>query len=280
MRQVHLPPTLAELWLCRSANPEAPLFAGGTDLFVKMRAEKADAAVLIGLERIAELKGIWEDNNEIRIGACATHEELLRHPLIAAHLSVLVQALRTLGSPPIRTMGTIGGNICTASPAGDALPPLYALGADVEIASQNGSHFLPIQNFIIGPGRTRLEAGEIITAVHVKKPAEFNFHYFEKVGQRKSMSCALASMAALLKVSPSGIIEAGRLAWGSVAPTVMTDNGIEEFLTGKKLSQETLSAAAGQLARVVAPINDIRASADYRRTVSGNLLLRLLDIRF
>jgi xanthine dehydrogenase FAD-binding subunit len=134
---------------------------------------------------------------------------------------------------------------------------------------------VPIPDFITGPGRTRLLPDEIITCIRVKKPAEFNFHHFEKVGQRKSMSCAVAGMAALLRITPSGMIEACRLAWGSVGPTVMTDVGIEKFLTGKKLSEETLSAAAEKVTRMVVPIDDVRATADYRRTVSGNLLLRL-----
>lgn len=278
MRQVHLPQTLADLWSLLNADSSALIFSGGTDLFVKMRADKVAATTLIGLERIAELRDIREEDGVIRIGACAAHENILRHPLIAAHLPVLIQALRTLGSPPIRTAGTIGGNICTASPAGDTLPPLYVLRAKVEIASQKGSRSMPISDFIVGPGQTRLAAGEIVAAVCVKKPVKFNVHHFEKVGQRKSMSCAIASMAALLGVTPSGVIEECRLAWGSVGSTVTTDTGIEDFLTGKILSQETLSAAARQVSRLVSPIDDVRATVDYRRTVSGNLLLRLSDI--
>jgi CO/xanthine dehydrogenase FAD-binding subunit len=265
MRQVHLPQTLADLWPLLNTDPSALIFSGGTDLFVKMRADKVAAPTLIGLERIVELREIHEEDGVIRIGACATHENILRHPLITAHLPVLIQALRTLGSPPIRTMGTIGGNICTASPAGDTLPTLYVLQAEMEIASSKGSRSMPISDFIVGPGQTRLTAGEIVTAVRVKKPVAFNVHHFEKVGQRKSMSCAIASMAALLRVTPSGVIEACRLAWGSVGSTVMRDTGIEAFLTGKLLLQETLSAASRQVSRLVSPIDDVRATADYRR---------------
>ncbi len=277
MRQVHLPQTLADLWSLLNAEPDALIFSGGTDLFVKMRANKADAAILIGLEKIAVLKDIREDNSEIRIGAAATHEELLCHPLIGTYLPVLFQALRTLGSPPIRTMGTIGGNICTASPAGDTLPPLYVLQADVEITSQNSNRVIPINDFIAGPGKTCLQSGEILTAVRVKKPEGYNLHHFEKVGQRKSMSCAIASMAALFNISSSGMIDGCRLAWGSVGPTIMSDAGIEEFMTGKKLSYEMLFTASERLKSLVAPIDDVRASADYRRTISGNLLVRLLN---
>jgi len=276
MRQVYLPSSMQALWACLKDNPDAALFAGGTDLFVKMRAEKLDAPALVGLERIPDLQGINEDSNNIRIGATVTHAELLRHPAVKEHLPVLCRALSTLGSPPIRNMGTIGGNICTASPAGDTLPPLYVLQAWIETVSASDTRLMPIADFIRGPGKTRLKAGEIIAAVHVEKPAGVHLHHFEKVGQRKSMACAIASLAALLQLSSSQTIAKAHLAWGSVGPAVVTSRDIEDFLIGKKLTRETLAAAADMISRVVTPIDDIRASADYRRRVSGNLLLRLL----
>ena len=280
MTQVYLPRTLAELWSCLDGEPGALVYAGGTDLFVKMRAGKTGPApALICLERLEELKEVRETTAGIRIGGAVTHAELLRHPLILTQLPVLTRALQTLGSPLIRNMGTIGGNICTASPAGDTLPPLYILQAEVELCRHDVVRILPIQEFIIGPGETQLQKGEILTGVVARKPTGYNLHHFEKVGQRKSMACAVASMAALLRMSPSGVIEAARLAWGSVGPTVVTTVAVEDTLTGEKLSQETLTAAAGRIRQLVSPLDDVRASADYRRTVSGNLLLRLLDTR-
>ncbi len=275
MRPVYLPASLDELWLCLDDHPDAVVFAGGTDLFVKMRAGKREAGALIGLERIVALKDIREERDGIRIGAGVVHEDLLRHPLIAGQLPVLGRALACLGSPPIRAMGTIGGNICTASPAGDTLPPLYCLKARIELQSASGVRRLPIADFIAGPGTVRLAAGEIVTAVLIDRPPEDAVQHFEKVGRRKSMACAVASLAALVTLSPSGTVETCRLAWGSVGPTVVTGGPVEDFLTGKRLSRETLAAAAGLAARRVSPIDDVRASAAYRRTVAGNLLLRL-----
>ena len=279
MTQVYLPHTLLELWSYLEGEPEAVIYAGGTDLLVKMRAGKAAAPALICMERIAELRDVREIAAGIRLGAAVTHTELLRHPLIVACLPVLAQALRTLGSPLIRNMGTIGGNICTASPAGDTLPPLYILQAEVELCSRDDVRILPIREFITGPGETQLRKGEILKGVVVKKPVGYNVHHFEKVGQRKSMACAIASMASLLQVSPSGVIEAARLAWGSVGPTVVTAAAVEDALIGEKLSKEMLANVALRIRQIVEPINDVRASADYRRIVSGNLLLRLLDAR-
>jgi CO/xanthine dehydrogenase FAD-binding subunit len=276
--QFYLPHTLTELWSYLDGEPEALIYTGGTDLLVKMRAGKIAAApALICLERLAELRDIRETAVGIRLGAAVTHTELLLHPLVLARLPVLAQALRTLGSPLIRNMGTIGGNICTASPAGDTLPPLYILQAAVELRNRGAIRILPIREFIIGAGETQLKKGEILTGVVVKNPIGYNVHHFEKVGQRKSMACAVASMASLLQVSPSGVIEAARLAWGSVGPTVVTAAVVEDALIGEKLSQETLAAAAGRIRQIVQPIDDVRASADYRRTVSGNLLMRLLN---
>jgi CO/xanthine dehydrogenase FAD-binding subunit len=278
--QVYLPRTPAELWSYMDAEPEALIYAGGTDLLVKMRVGKAAAApALIGLERLAELREVQETGVGIRLGAAVTLAELIRHPLIAGCLPVLAQALRTLGSPLIRNMGTIGGNICTASPAGDTLPPLYILQTAVELCSRDTVRILPLREFITGAGETQLHKGEILTGVVVNIPVGYNVHHFEKVGQRKSMACAVASMASLLRVSPSGVIEAARLAWGGVGPTIVTSTVVEDALIGKKLSQETLAAAAGRIREIVSPIDDVRASADYRRTVSGNLLMRLLDTR-
>ena len=273
---VYLPRSLEELWNRLDEEPSALVFAGGTDLFVKVRARKPSIPALIGLERIDELRDIGEDASAIRIGAVATHAELLGHRLIATNLPVLAQALRMLGSPQIRNMGTIGGNICTASPAGDTLPPLYILQAEVELRTRETTRFVPINAFIIAPGRTQLQKGEIVTAVRVIKPEGYNIQRFEKVGLRTSMACAVASMAAMLHVSPSGVIEAVRLAWGSVGSTVMTATAVEEALIGAKLSREGLAAAAERIRQCLSPIDDLRASAHYRRTVSGNLLMRLL----
>jgi xanthine dehydrogenase FAD-binding subunit len=117
--------------------------------------------------------------------------------------------------------------------------------------------------------------GEIISAVILPKSPDFNIHHFEKVGLRKALACSVVSLAALLKVTPEGIVKSARLAWGSIGPTVATSKACEELLIGKKLTPETLETAAGLIRQEVSPIDDVRADADYRKAVSGNLLLRL-----
>ncbi len=276
VRKVLLPESLPELWSCLAGEPEARVFSGGTDLLAQMRVRQDDPPALICLERIAALQGVREESGRLWIGAGTTHRRLLDDELIRRYTPVLAKALETLGSPPIRTMGTIGGNVCTASPAGDTLPPLYLLEAEVELISADARRLMPIASFIAGPGRTDLRKGEILAGIRVKKPAAGTLQHFEKVGQRKALACAIASMAALLRLSPAGVVEELRIAWGSVGPTVVTAPGIEAFLVGEILTGETCARAVEAARSIVSPIDDLRATADYRRTVSGNLLLRFL----
>ncbi|MFH0731250.1 MAG: FAD binding domain-containing protein [Pseudomonadota bacterium] len=276
-RPVFLPGTLEELFEILSNHPEARVFAGGTDLMVWIRNRRINPPALIGLERIDALSGIIESGDGVRIGAGTSHETLLEDSLIRHLFPVLTQAIRTLGSPHIRRMGTIGGNIVTASPAGDTLPPLHVLGAEVELLSAEGARRMPLSAFINGPGKTALKPGEILRAVWIPRPAGTTVQYFEKVGLRGAMACSVASFAALIGVSASGIIESARLAWGSVGPTVMCAPAAEAALTGRPLTRKTLETLIPLVGEAITPIDDVRASAGYRRRVAGNLLLRLLQ---
>jgi CO/xanthine dehydrogenase FAD-binding subunit len=172
-------------------------------------------------------------------------------------------------------MATIGGNICTASPAGDTLPPLYLLGAELELWAQAGTRRVALEQFISGPGRTALTGDEILAGIRLKKGEEFNIHHFEKVGRRKALAISIASLTALVRATSSGIIEKIRLAWGSVGPTIITSKEAEKALTGLPLTAESLRCAFPFINDAVSPISDIRASAAYRRAVSANLALRL-----
>ena len=276
MRKVLLPHTPEELWEVLRAEPQAAVYAGGTDLLVNLRQGLVDPSCLVCLERIEELKGVQEFGHEVFIGACSTHAYLLANPIIRSNFPVLTRALELLGSPPIRNMGTIGGNICTASPAADSLPPLYVLEAEVEIRSKNTSRRMSLKEFILGPGKTSLQSGEIVSGIWVKKAPGYNLHHFEKVGQRKALAISIASLAGLLRASEKGVIEEARFAWGSVGPTIITSPEVEKALVGNRLSRPILEKAACLARSAVDPIDDIRASGEYRRLVSGNLMVRLL----
>jgi len=277
MRPVFLPRTLDELWEIVSRNPEADLYAGGTDLLVRIRKGLASPASLICMERIRDLQGVRDDGDRVFIGACSTHASLLADPLLSAHFPVLTKALGVLGSPLIRNMGTFGGNIVTASPAGDTLPPLYVLGAHLEIMRWDSSRQISVEDFIHGPGSTVLSEGEILAGVWLRKEPLYNVNHFEKVGQRRALAIAVVSLAARFHVSENGLVQRARLAWGSVGPTVVTSEAVESSLVGKPLNVGTLKEAALLAREAVSPIDDVRATASYRRLVAGNLLFRLLD---
>ncbi len=277
MREVLLPQNLEDLWDILKREPDAAIYAGGTDLLVKMRSGAMDPPCLVCLERIGALQGVRDDGHEVFIGAATTHSRLLEDSVIQEHFPVLIKAVSLLASPPIRHMGTIGGNIVTASPAGDTLPALYVLEAEVEISSGDGFRRLPLASFIRGPGSVDLQPGEVLTGVWLQKATNWNVHHYEKIGRRKAQACAIASMAATLEISDEGRIEKARLAWGSVGSTVITSAEVEQSITGEALCLVTLKPAVKVVQDAVSPIDDVRASAEYRRTVAGALLLRLME---
>lgn len=275
VREVLLPRSLDQLWDIWAQQPQARVYCGGTDLLVHMRQNRCQPPALICLERIPELRELSLRDDHLYIGAGNTHADLLANPMVQEKIPVLAKALQVLGSPPIRHAGTIGGNICTASPAGDTLPPLYCLHADLELRTAQASRWVSVADFIRGPGHTSILPHELLVAVRVPLTPSYNVHHFEKVGRREALACAVVSLAALLEVTGDKIIHRARLAWGSVGPTVVTIPEVETALTGQSLSLETLSRIQTLIPSAVSPIDDVRASANYRRMVAGNLVLRL-----
>lgn len=275
MMEVFFPNSLDELWAIMSANPGGAVMAGGTDLLVRIRKTGRKPPALFCLERIDELKQIRENEKVIFIGAYVTHQRLLENLTVQKRLRALWDAVSVLGSPPVRHSGTIGGNLCTASPAGDTLPPLYVFGAEVDIRSKSNKRSVSVAEFITGPGRTSLHSGEIVTRVSIPLPAPGTISRYYKAGKRKAMAITVASMAVQAKKDENGIIELIKLAWGSAGATVVTLPEAEEFLRGHTLSEERLRQAGKLVSAGVTPIDDIRGSAAYRRMVAGNLLLRL-----
>lgn len=275
MTGVLLPRSLDELWNALHAHPDSCLFSGGTDLLVRRRGGSICPSALIGLERIPELRGVREEGDDIVIGAVTPVAHLVSDVRIATAFPVLSAALGTIGGPAIRNMATIGGNICTASPAGDSLPPLSVLDGELILKSPSGERCVPIRDFITGPGTTCLQRGEVLAAVRLKRGHGLNLQHFEKVGQRKAHAIAIASLAVCATRQDDGTVHNVRCAWGSVGPRIVESPAVHAILSGHRLTDTLLAEAAGVARREVCPIDDIRASADYRRTVAGNLLLRL-----
>ena len=275
MSAVLLPDSLEALWAEMDARPQARLFAGGTDLLVHLHTGRAQAGDLIGLERIGELCGVREDGDAIVIGATTPVTRLIEDARIAGEFPVLTVALATIGGPALRNMATLGGNLCTASPAGDSLPALYALDAELILQSRHGQRNVSVREFILGPGRTALAVGEIVSAIRLRRTHGFNLQHFEKVGQRQAHAISITSLAVCATLSEDQTVRAIRCAWGSVGPTIVESVAVHATLLGRKLCEESLADAAAAAMREVRPIDDIRATAAYRRQLAGNLLFRL-----
>ncbi|MBP7864921.1 MAG: FAD binding domain-containing protein [Acidobacteria bacterium] len=277
-RQVLLPTSLDEVFeLCDGATAPS-LMAGGTDLLVALREGKAAPGRLVGLERVPELATVRQEADELVIGAALPLHRVAADPRVQARLDLLVRAIGVLGGPPVTHMATLGGNLCTASPAGDTLPPLYALGARVELRSRGGARVLPLDRFITGPRSVDLAPGEVLAAVRVKCPPPGGRSAYFKIGLRKAQAIAVASLAAWLRTEPDGTVADVRLAWGSVGPTVLTFPDVEAAIRGRPLEETALRKLAERVSAGVRPIGDVRAGAAYRRRAAGNLLIKLLEL--
>ena len=256
------------------------IFAGGTDVMPQMKAGKLKMQpTLMNIRHIAELRGISQAQGTVRIGALTTMTELLNSAFVRERCNALWQACDQFASDQLRNAGTIGGNICNASPAGDTLVPLLALDAKVVLASKpNGAlatRTMPLADFFVAPGRTKRAAGELLTAVEFPlPPAEFVSEFF-KFGTRPALDIATISIG-LGATRERKTLRNVRLAFGSVAPTPIRAPQTEAVLEGKPLDDATIEAALAAAATEIHPISDVRASDWYRRELVHNILQRML----
>ena len=276
MRKVFVPKSYEQLWDIWEKYPDAQVYAGGTDFFFEMHIGERNPLVMICLERIKELNGIELKGNNIIIGSGTTFSTMLTNSILQTYFPIIISTISRIGSPLIRNMATIGGNICTASPIGDTLPPLYILDTNLEICSKNNIRYIFLKDFIKESGIIDLKPKEILSKLIIKIPEEYNIHHFEKIGKRKALACTIVSIAALLK-KEKGIITAARIAWGGVGPTVIRDKSIEQCLRNSGWNINSLKEAANQAEQILSPINDVRAGANYRKKVAMNLIYRFMQ---
>ena len=257
----------------------ARLLAGGTDLIVKIRSGLAAPTILIDISDVECLQGISEANGVIEIGAATPEEDLLCSALLRERLPLLTEVLGALGSMQIRNRGTLGGNLVNASPAADGAVPLLLYDAEVLLTSAAGDRTLPVETFLLGPGQTALESGEFVRAIRAPIPDRPFQRFFHKVGKRRALTIAIASVAALIHTEDNRVVEA-RFAAGSVAPVPLRLRRLEDRLRSAHLDGETLAESAHLAAESVSPISDVRASAEYRSSVVGDLVARALRSAF
>jgi CO/xanthine dehydrogenase FAD-binding subunit len=267
------PTTWDEALAIKAERPEALPVAGGTDVMVDVNFDRRRPAALLDLTRIPGLAETAPDDGWVRIGPGVTYSRVIEE--LGGRLPGLAQAARTVGSPQIRNRGTVAGNLGTASPAGDALPPLLAAGAEVVLASARGERRLPLAEFCLGPKRSALRPDELIAAV--RAPAAAGPQLFAKVGARNAMVIAVVSFALDLDVPRRRV----GTAIGSAGPTPLRAPAAERFLEGLLTDGDRLSDSAvrrfGELvAEAARPIDDVRGTAEYRRHALAVLAGRTL----
>jgi CO/xanthine dehydrogenase FAD-binding subunit len=254
------PRSLDEALRLRAELPDALPLQGGTDLMVDLNFDRRRPETLLNLNEVGELRGWSRENGVVRLGSGLTYTEAMNAKL-AALLPALAEASRTVGSPQIRNRGTIGGNLGTASPAGDALPPLLISECEVELASVRGERRVALESFLTGPKRNALAPDELIVAARVRCGA--GAETFMKVGPRNAMVIAVVSLA-LGVDRERGVLSA---AFGSAAPTAT-------LVTG---ALDDVDSFAEQVAAAASPIDDVRGTVAYRRHALRVLVARALE---
>ena len=255
------------------------LIAGGTDLLVNIKQELSSPDALISFRKIKEMKTIKkETNGSLTIGAATPLSKVVTSPEVRNFQIAISNAAEKVGSKQIRNRGTIGGNICNASPAADTAPILLALEAKAKIESQDGKRVVPMTEFFLGPGNTALQRGEVLTALVIPtEAANFQCAYL-KLGVRKALEIPIVGVAVAVK-TVDGRCEIARIALGAVGPTPMRSSRAERLVTGADLTENT-EAIAEEAARLAmeecSPITDIRASKEYRRDMVGIIVKRAI----
>ena len=264
----------------KAAHPEAMPIFGGTDVMVEINFARSRPQAMLDLTHIPEIREWGEKNGRLRVGAGVTYTRIIAE--LGNKLPGLAMASRTVGSPQIRNRGTVGGNLGTASPAGDGLPPLYASDAEVEVASTEGVRLVPVSEFIVGPKRNALRENELISAFYV--PEAEGPQQYSKIGPRNAMVIAVCSFG--LALHP----ERGQLGTciGSAGPTPLRASEAENFIEGVteegglwesrvQIEESALRRFGEMVAAAARPIDDVRGTGEYRRHSVGVLARRTLQ---
>ena len=241
------------------------VLAGGTDVMIqRMTGQLPRGESLLYIGGIGELRGIGCTDGVIRIGALTTHQDLCTDPIISAHLPSFAEAAATVGGWQTQAVGTLGGNLCNASPAADLAPPVLAADAIMVVSGMDGPSRIPADRFFLDRRRTALPAGQLLLEVEVPVPPANTWESYLKVGRRTAMEVALVGLAARL--------ETARLAVCSVAPAPLRLHRAEAALVGSALEEGAVGAAERRATDEIDPIDDQRATASYRRMLVGRLI--------
>lgn len=258
----------------RLASSPAQILAGGTDFFPAL-GERLPQGDVLDITGVPEIRGVSLEKEHVRIGGLTTWSEIIRAPLPRC-FDALKAAAREIGSVQIQNRGTVAGNLCNASPAADGVPPLLALDSEVELISHSGLRRLPLREFITGNRKTQRRSDEILAAVLVPRELENAASVFLKLGARKYLVISI-SMVAVVLATGAGRITQARVAVGSCSAVARRLSGLEADLVGQRADVHFGDAVRPDHLTTLSPIDDVRATADYRRDASFTLVRRALQ---
>jgi CO/xanthine dehydrogenase FAD-binding subunit len=271
-----IPNTIEEavelLW---QAKGEAKIIAGGTDLVIGLRNGDQNPPSIIDITRIEELRKIEEKNGAVSIGAAVTHSEIASSSLVKRYGRVLSDATSEIGSPQIRNLGTIGGNIINASPSADTIPPLMVLNAMGRVVSKEGERQAPLDQLFKGPYKTNLKPHELLSQVTFQKLPSDLKSGFVRLARRNAMAIARMSVAIILQIDKNRI-EDIRISVGSVTPTPQRMSEAEAFIKGKSPDEKVLLKASLKVSEAMILQSGIRPSTSYKRPVVEALFMRAM----
>lgn len=276
--EYHAPSSAIELFdLLDQLEGDALFMAGGTDLLPRLRSGRKRCEHVVALKKLPELDGLhFAANQGLRIQANTILADLKLAPQVAQHYPVLARAIEVLATTQIRHKATIGGNLCNASPCADTAPPLLVLDASVRLLSRKGRRELPLEQFMLGPGVTTLQPGEILESIWIPLPPPALRTTFTKFSPRSKVDISAVSVAAAL-LEERGQVQRVHISLGTVAPTPMRARKAEALLLGRAASAENIEAAARAARKECRPITDFRARREYKQEMVYVLTKRALQ---
>ncbi|OPX41066.1 MAG: hypothetical protein B1H13_04090 [Desulfobacteraceae bacterium 4484_190.3] len=258
-------------------SDESKLIAGGTDLMIKLRSGETTPRYIVNLSSCEGLNYVKDNNGKISIGPIVTHTELINSSLLNNYAPVLSAAAAAIGSPQIRNQGTIGGNICNASPSADTVPALMVLNSRIKIISRDRERWVPVSNFFLEPHKTILARDELIAEIEMEKLPEDTAFSFQRVARRRAMDIAQMSVAVILFMDEKRecILEA-RIAPGSVTPRPVRIREAEKILEGERASDEIIESAAAEVSNRAIDETDLQWIPEYKKPALKNLVIRAI----
>lgn len=272
------PTSLADAVRLIAADPGAKILAGGTDLLVQFRAGLRQPSAFVDVKRIPELVGVAIDRDGLRLGAATCAAAINEFAEVRRLWPGLAEAVHLIGSTQIQGRGTVGGNLCNASPAADTTCALIVNRAECVIAGSKGQRVVPVEAFCTAPGCTVLDPGELLVAIRVPRPAPRTADAYLRLIPRTEMDIAVAGAAVSVTLDGAGKCTAARVAIGAVAPTALLVPAAADALIGTTLDERACRLAGDAASAAARPIDDKRGTAAYRRNVVGVLTRRAARI--